>query len=69
MIPMGAVAGTASAVIGCAALLGGSMIGALVDRTFDGTITPFAVAGLLSAVGALLAFRWADAAWHESVGD
>ncbi len=69
MIPMGAIAGTASAVIGCAALLGGAVIGALVDRTFNGTITPFAVAGVLSAVGALLAHRWADAAWHASVPD
>jgi DHA1 family bicyclomycin/chloramphenicol resistance-like MFS transporter len=69
MIPMGAIAGTASAVIGCAALLGGAVIGALVDRTFDGSITPFAVAGVLSAVGALLAHRWADAAWHVSVRD
>ena len=69
MIPMGSIAGTASAVIGCAALLGGAVIGAFVDRTFNGTITPFAVAGVLSAVGALLAHRWADAAWHASVRD
>lgn len=69
MIPMGAIAGTASAVIGCAALLGGAVIGALLDRTFDGTITPLAAAGVLSAVGALLAHRWADAAWEESVRD
>jgi DHA1 family bicyclomycin/chloramphenicol resistance-like MFS transporter len=69
MIPMGAIAGTAAAVIGCAALLGGAVIGSFVDRTFDGSITPFAVAGVASALAALVAHRWADAAWVTSVRD
>lgn len=66
MIPMGRVAGTASAIIGGSALLGGALIGSLIDRTFDGTITPFAIAAVLSATASTAAHRWADARWPAS---
>lgn len=66
MIPMGRVAGTASAIIGGSALLGGALIGSVIDRTFDGTITPFAIAAVLSATASTAAHRWADARWPAS---
>lgn len=41
--PMGAIAGTASSVIGAVQLFGGAVLGAILDRAFDGTIMPLAV--------------------------
>jgi DHA1 family bicyclomycin/chloramphenicol resistance-like MFS transporter len=66
MLPMGRVAGMASAIIGGSTLLGGALIGSLIDRTFDGTITPFAIAAVLSATAAVVAHRWADAVWPRT---
>ncbi|MEX1178535.1 MAG: multidrug effflux MFS transporter [Nitriliruptor sp.] len=40
MTPMGAIAGTAAAVIGATQIAVGALLGALLDRTFDGTILP-----------------------------
>ena len=65
MLPMGRVAGMASAIIGGSTLLGGALIGSLIDRTFDGTITPFAIAAVLSASAAVAAHRWADLVWPQ----
>jgi DHA1 family bicyclomycin/chloramphenicol resistance-like MFS transporter len=50
MEPMGAVAGTASALIGTAQTGGGALLGSIVDRSYDGTIRPLAFAFLLSGV-------------------
>ena len=66
MLPMGRVAGMASAIIGGSTLLGGALIGSLIDRTFDGTITPFAIAAVVSATAAVVAHRWADAVWPRT---
>jgi len=63
LIPMGAVAGTASAVIGAISLLGGSIIGSFIDRSFNGTITPFAVSALVLGSIALGFSWWADRVW------
>jgi len=65
MMPMGRLAGTAAAIIGSIATLGGAAIGAVIDAAFDGTITPFAVAGLLAAILAFVSHRWSDAVWDE----
>ncbi len=43
MQPMGAIAGTASAVIGATQIAVGALLGALLDRTFDGTIVPLSI--------------------------
>lgn len=67
MIPMGAVAGTASAITGTIATLGGATIGALIDASFDGTIIPLATAGLIGATIALLFYFQADRAWDTAV--
>jgi MFS transporter, DHA1 family, multidrug resistance protein len=40
MTPMGAIAGTAAAVIGATQIAVGALLGALLDRTFDGSILP-----------------------------
>lgn len=55
MLQLGAVAGTASALIGAFGLLGGSLIGAVIDRAFDGTVTPMITAFFVTSVVALFA--------------
>ena len=42
MEPLGAVAGTASAVLGFTQTAGGGLVGAYIGQTFDGTIVPLA---------------------------
>lgn len=64
MMPMGRVAGTAAAIIGSVSILGGAAIGAVIDAAFDGTITPFALAGVIVCFIAFLFYRWADAVWQ-----
>jgi DHA1 family bicyclomycin/chloramphenicol resistance-like MFS transporter len=53
MAPMGAVAGVASAVIGTVSTGLAALIGAFIDRQFDGTVLPLSLA---FAVGGLLTF-------------
>lgn len=67
MTPVGRVAGTAAAVIGSFATLGGAFLGALIDRTYDGTLAPLATAGLLAAVVVLVSWRWADRVWNRAM--
>ncbi len=50
MEPMAAVAGTASSVLGAAQLTVGALLGAVLDRFFDGTILPLATGFALAAV-------------------
>jgi len=66
MMPMGHLAGTAAAVMGSIVTLGGAAIGATIDRAYDGTILPLALAAGLLAVTGYVAYRWADAAWVRS---
>lgn len=54
MEPMGDIAGVASAVNGAALIGGGALIGAVIDRAYDGTVLP--LAGSLVAGGVLVAF-------------
>ncbi|HEY5890207.1 MAG TPA: hypothetical protein VIW94_05870, partial [Acidimicrobiia bacterium] len=53
MAPMGAVAGIASALIGTVSTGLAALIGAFIDRLFDGTVVPLSLA---FAVGGLLCF-------------
>lgn len=69
LIPMGAIAGTAAAVIGSITTLGGALGGALIDSTYDGTLVPFAVAGVIAAAIALGLFLWSSAVWDEAVAE
>jgi MFS transporter, DHA1 family, multidrug resistance protein len=63
MMPMGRVAGTAAAAIGAISTLGGAAIGAFIDGAYDGSVTPFALAGVTVCVVAFVFYRWADARW------
>jgi DHA1 family bicyclomycin/chloramphenicol resistance-like MFS transporter len=60
MDPMGAVAGTASAIIGAIATGGGAVFGAALDGFYNGTITPLAVGFVVSSLGASFFVRWAE---------
>lgn len=66
MMPMGRVAGTASAIIGAIAVLGGAAIGAAIDAAYDGSVTPFALAGVVLCIAGFLFYRWSDAVWDQS---
>ena len=65
MIPMGAVAGTATAVVGALAPLLGAIIGAGIDLQYDGTILPLATASAVLSVLAYGFYRWSDAVWER----
>ena len=60
MEPLGAVAGTASAVLGVFTTVGGTIIGMVVGRTFDGTVLPLGLTYFICAVVALLVILWAE---------
>jgi MFS transporter, DHA1 family, multidrug resistance protein len=62
MQPMGEVAGTASSLIGTVQVAGGALLGALLDRAFDGTAVPLAAGFVVLGVLACAAAGWADAA-------
>lgn len=55
MAPVPHVAGMAAAILGTIATGGGAILGAIVDRQFDGSVRPFAIGALLySATAAAL---------------
>lgn len=54
MEPLGEVAGTASAIIGTVSILGGSILGALIDQTFNGTVTPMITGFFLASIAAFV---------------
>ena len=61
MGPMGSVAGMASSVTGAAQVAVGSLIGALIDGAFDGTVVPFLTSVVVLSVVAAGLARWAQA--------
>jgi len=67
LIPMGAIAGTAAAVIGSITTLGGAIIGASIDSTYNGTLTPWAIGGTIAASLALGLFLWSERVWETAV--
>jgi DHA1 family bicyclomycin/chloramphenicol resistance-like MFS transporter len=66
LIPMGSVAGTASAIIGLISILGGSIIGSFIDRAFNGTILPLALSAAVLGLISLGFAMWADRVWDEA---
>lgn len=60
MAPMAAIAGTASSVIGAVQIAVGALLGALLDRAFDGTIRPLAFGFLLYGLVALGLVFWGE---------
>jgi DHA1 family bicyclomycin/chloramphenicol resistance-like MFS transporter len=59
MRPLGEVAGTAAAILGMVPMVFGSILGSVIDRAFDGTVTPLALGFLGAGVCSLVATRWA----------
>lgn len=57
MIPLGHVAGSGAALLGMVPMVVGSLVGSLIDRQFDGTITPLSAAFVVAAVLAFAAIR------------
>lgn len=60
MNPMGAVAGTAAAVIGTVSTAVGAGLGALLDRRFDGTVIPLTSGFVVSGLVCLGFVLWAE---------
>ena len=55
MEPMGAIAGTASSVIGAFVFVFGALLGSVIDRAIDDTVTPLGVGFLVYGVITLVA--------------
>ena len=62
MRPLGAVAGTAAAILGMVPGVLGAVIGGVIDRQFNGTITPLSIGFVISSTVAFAAWRWATTA-------
>jgi MFS transporter, DHA1 family, multidrug resistance protein len=60
MGPMAAVAGTASSVIGAVQISVGALLGALLDRAFDGTVLPFSLGFLGYGLIATALVAWGE---------
>jgi DHA1 family bicyclomycin/chloramphenicol resistance-like MFS transporter len=56
---MGAVAGTASAIVGAMQVAGGALLGRLIDGAFDGSLTPMAIGFAFYGVMAAVLLRFA----------
>lgn len=67
LIPMGALAGTAAAVIGTISTLGGALMGALIDVSYNGTILPLSIGLAVGATLAFALFMWSDGVWDTAV--
>jgi DHA1 family bicyclomycin/chloramphenicol resistance-like MFS transporter len=65
MRPLAAVAGSAAAMLGMVPMILGSLLGSLIDRAFDGTITPTAIGFALSGIVTALGLWWAHRATKE----
>jgi DHA1 family bicyclomycin/chloramphenicol resistance-like MFS transporter len=66
--PMGALAGTAAAAIGSLTLLLGSILGSLIDRSVNGSVTPIAAGYLIYGIMALVSQVWAGALSRDTSG-
>jgi MFS transporter, DHA1 family, multidrug resistance protein len=60
MDPMGEVAGTASSLVGATQIAGGALLGALLDRLYDGSLLPLATGFLVLGTVALAAVLVAE---------
>jgi DHA1 family bicyclomycin/chloramphenicol resistance-like MFS transporter len=60
MEPLGAIAGTASSVIGVYTSLAGALLGLLIGQAFDGTVIPLGASFLSLGVVGLLVVLWTE---------
>lgn len=66
MDPMGSVAGMASAIIGTVSTGLAAILGAVIDRMFDGTVGPLSIAFFIAAIVTLFLIRLSGDRRHES---
>jgi DHA1 family bicyclomycin/chloramphenicol resistance-like MFS transporter len=62
--PMGAMAGTASSILGVVTFAGGAVLAAIVDAQIDSTVTPMAIGYAGYALASAAALRWAADPGH-----
>jgi DHA1 family bicyclomycin/chloramphenicol resistance-like MFS transporter len=60
MEPLGAIAGTASSVIGVYTSLSGALLGLLLGQAFNGTVIPLGVGYLVLGILVLLVVLWTE---------
>lgn len=60
MAPMAEVAGTAASVIGAVQIALGALLGALLDRAYDGTVLPLSLGFLVLGAVALTLVAWGE---------
>jgi DHA1 family bicyclomycin/chloramphenicol resistance-like MFS transporter len=60
MRPLAEVAGTGAAILGMVSGTLGAVIGEVINRQFDGTITPLAIGFVVSSIVAIAAWRQAE---------
>lgn len=60
MEPLGAIAGTASSLIGFYTTLGGALLGLAVGQSFDGTVTPLVTGFLVLSATTLAVVFWTE---------
>lgn len=56
--PMGAMAGTASALLGFVSLAGGALLASVVDARIDATVMPMIVANVAASIVGFVLIRW-----------
>ncbi|WP_417425209.1 multidrug effflux MFS transporter [Hoeflea sp.] len=69
MEPLGAIAGTASSILGFAQTVGGGVVGALIGQAYDGSVLPLAVGYVLVSAISLLMVVIAEKGRLFGVGD
>jgi len=60
MEPLGAIAGTASSIIGLYTTLAGALLGLLVGQAFDGTVIPLGASFLALGIIGLMVVLWTE---------
>ncbi len=60
MEPLGAVAGTASSILGFYTTLAGALLGLLIGQAFDATVLPLGLGYLVLGAVCLAAVLWAE---------
>jgi DHA1 family bicyclomycin/chloramphenicol resistance-like MFS transporter len=65
MRPLAAVAGSAAAMLGMVPMILGSLLGSVIDRAYNGTVTPLAVGFALSGMVTATGLWWAHRATQE----
>jgi DHA1 family bicyclomycin/chloramphenicol resistance-like MFS transporter len=60
MQPLGAIAGTGSAIVGATSMLVSLTLGTVIGQIYDGTVLPLVGGFAVLSVGSLAAAWWAE---------